>query len=89
MNPDEYKKEFEKQQYDLIKKVAMLKYMSKDARERLNRVKLVRPKVAEEIEDALIQAIQTGQIRGQITEKQIIDILNEITEKKRFRILRR
>ena len=89
MNVEDYQKELERQQYELIKKAAMLKYMTKGARERLNRVKLVKPEVAEKIENALIQAIQAGQIRGQITEQQIISILNEINERKNFRILRR
>jgi programmed cell death protein 5 len=86
---ERYQKELEKQQYEVIKKAAMLKFMTKGARERLNRVKLVKPEIAAKIEDALIQSIQTGQVRGQITEQQIISILNEVTERKNFRILRR
>ena len=63
--------------------------MTKEARERLNRVKLVKPEIAEKVENALLQAIQMGQIKGKINEAQIIDILNEISERKNFKILRR
>jgi len=89
MNIEEYQKELKRQQTELIKKSIMLKYMTKGARERLNRVKLVKPDVAKKVEDALLQAIQMGQIRNQITESQIISILNELNERKKFKIIRR
>ncbi|MCD6575806.1 MAG: DNA-binding protein [Nanoarchaeota archaeon] len=89
MDLEEYQKELEKQQLEALKKAAMLKFMTKEARERLNRVKLVKPEIAEKVENALLQAIQMGQIKGKINEAQIIDILNEISERKNFKILRR
>ncbi len=89
VNVEEYKKEIERQQTEALKKAAMLKFMTKRARERLNRVKLVKPEIAEKVENALLQAIQMGQVSGVITESQIIGILNEISEKKKFKILRR
>lgn len=79
----------EKKQVEILKKIATLKYMTKKARERLNRVKLVKPKLAEKVELALLQAIQTGQIKDRITEQQIIKILDEISERKKFRILKK
>ncbi len=89
MDMGEYKKELEKQQMELIKKAATLKFMTKGARERLNRVKLIKPELAEKVEMALLQAIQMGQIKEQITESQIISILEEVSERKKFNIRRR
>ncbi|MCD6547077.1 MAG: DNA-binding protein [Nanoarchaeota archaeon] len=86
---EEQRKALEKQQMEIIKKAALLKFMTKAARERLNRVRMVKPHIAEQIENAILQAIQVGQIKGEITEAQLIDILNELTQKKKFRILRR
>ena len=89
MNEEKYKKEIEKQQMELLKKAATLKYMTKEARERLNRVRIIKPELAEKVEMALLQAIQAGQIRNRISESQIIKILEEISEKKKFRIMRK
>ena len=89
MNQEEYQKELEKQQMELLKKAASLKFMTKEARERLNRVKVVKPELAEKVEVALLQAINAGQIRGQISESQIMAILEEVSQNKNFRILRR
>lgn len=73
----------QKQQMQIVKKVAALKYMTKEARERLSRVKLVKPEIAEQVEMALIQAIQLGQIRESITDAQLKAILEEITQSKK------
>jgi programmed cell death protein 5 len=89
MNREEYKKEIEKQQMELLKKAATLKYMTKEARERLNHVKIIKPELAEKVEVSLLQAIQAGQIRNRISESQIIKILEEINERKKFRIIRK
>jgi len=73
----------QKQQIQVVKKVATLRYMTKEARERLNRVKLVKPEIAEHVEMALLQAIQLGQIKESITDEQLKKILEEITQSKR------
>lgn len=72
----------QKQQMQVIKKVATLRYMTKEARERLNRVRIVKPELAEHVELALIQAIQLGQIRENITDEQLKKILEEIIQSK-------
>jgi programmed cell death protein 5 len=93
MNEDEAKKYQEqmlqKQQLELIKKAALFKYLSKEARERLNNIKIVRPELAEKVEMAVMQAIQLGQLGGQITDEQLKRILTEVMESKKFRILKK
>jgi programmed cell death protein 5 len=73
----------QKQQMQVVKKVATLRYMTKEARERLSRVKLVKPELAEQVEMALIQAIQLGQIKESISDSQLKTILEQITQTKR------
>jgi programmed cell death protein 5 len=92
MNPDELKKyqeQLQQQQAEVFKKAALFKYLTKEARERLNRIKVVRPELAGKVELALLQAVQLGQINGIITDTQLKNILTEVTEKKQMRILRR
>ena len=85
----EYQEHAQRQQTEVVKKAALLKYLTKEARERLNRVKVGHPELAEKVELALLQAIQLGQLRGMITDQQLRNILEEVTiEKKGFRILK-
>ncbi len=53
------------------------------ARDRLNNVRLVRPDLAENVENQLIQLASMGRINKVITEKDIIDILGKFTEHQR------
>ena len=93
MNQEEiqkYQEELQKQQLELMKKKTLFKFVDKSARERLNRIRTVKPQLAERVEMALIQAIQMGQIKGQISDLQLKRILEEvIQEKKQFRITRK
>jgi programmed cell death protein 5 len=87
---EEYQKRFQeevqKAQVGMVKRAALLKYMTKEARERLNRVRLVKPEIVERVELALIQAVQMGQIRDIITDEQLKNILTEVMEKREFKI---
>lgn len=90
MNENEIKEEeLQRQQFELIKKAALFKYLSKEARERLNRVKIAHPELAEKVELAIIQAVQLGQINEQITDEQLKRILSEIAENKKTRIIKK
>ncbi|AKA48441.1 hypothetical protein IX51_04295 [uncultured archaeon] len=53
------------------------------ARERLANVRLVRPDLAENVENQLIQLASMGRINRVLTEKEIKDILSRMTEGKR------
>ena len=85
----EYKKKLEQQQAELLKRATALKFMTKEARERINRIKLVKPGIAEQVETALVHAVQSGQIKDRITESQVVMILDEISNRKKFRILKK
>ncbi|AHF80539.1 DNA-binding protein [Thermococcus paralvinellae] len=62
--------------------------LTPEARERLARVKLVRPELAQQVELILVQLYQTGQIREKIDDMKLKKILAQIDARTRreFRI---
>ena len=58
------------------------------ARERLSNLRTVKPELAMQLEVYLAQMHQLGQIKGKITDEQLVMILKKIGEKKEFRIRR-
>ncbi|MCL4306923.1 MAG: DNA-binding protein [Candidatus Thermoplasmatota archaeon] len=57
--------------------------LAPDARERLANVRLVRPDLAENVENQLVQLASMGRINRLLTDSDIRDILAKLTEKKR------
>ncbi len=77
------------QQMEMLKAI-MTEVLDPKARERLNNLKLVKPDVATQIQLYLAQAYQAGQIRGKITDDQLVLILKQVSgEKKNFKITRK
>lgn len=66
----------------------MRKVLSPEARERLARVKLVRPELARQVELILVQLYQAGQIREPLSDEKLKRILAQIDARTRreFRI---
>ncbi|MDV3103340.1 DNA-binding protein [Thermococcus waiotapuensis] len=66
----------------------MRKVLTPEARERLGRVKLVRPELARQVELILAQLYQAGQIKEPLSDEKLKRILAQIEEKtrKEFRI---
>jgi len=82
MNVEEMKKAEE------MKKVILKKILSRNAMERLGRVRLVKPDIANQLELYLIQLYQSGKISEEISEEQIKLILERLTSEKKFRIIK-
>lgn len=76
------------QKIEKIKKIILNKLLTKEAVERLGRLKLVKPELANQLELYLVQLFQTGNIRNTITDEQLKNILSQISYKKDFRIRR-
>jgi DNA-binding TFAR19-related protein (PDSD5 family) len=55
--------------------------LTPEAAERLGRIRLVKESRATDIENRLIMLARTGQLRGQVTEPQLRDLLNAVSEK--------
>ena len=82
---DRQKEEFEEQ-----KKAILRNILTNDARERLGRIKIARPDLAENLENQLIMLVQNNQLKNKINDEQLRMILSKILPKKRdFKIKRR
>lgn len=73
-------------QIEAMKKIVLNKIMSKEARERLGGLKLVKPELAAQLELYLIQIYQNGKVEGQISDEQLKAILEMLNPSKRFEI---
>ena len=76
------------QQFEMMKKTVIRKLLTKDAIERMGRIRLVKPDLANQLELYLVQLYQSGEIKGMIDDKQLKELLNLLTTKKRFNIRR-
>jgi len=79
----------EMEQMELIKKKILQRILTKEARERLNRVKMVKSELAMQIEMYLIQLYQAGKLPSKINDEQLKDILNMLSTKRNFNIVKK
>lgn len=78
----------ELQKLEVLKKIVLRKILTKEANERLGRIKLVKPEIANQLELYLVQLYQAGKIKTEITDEQLKMILEQIATKQKFRILK-
>jgi programmed cell death protein 5 len=71
-----------------MKKLVMKRILSKQAIERLGRIRVVKPDLAAQLELYLIQMYQTGKIRTEISDEQLKTILETLSSGKEFKILK-
>jgi len=79
-------------QLEILKKEIQRKVLTKDALERLGRIKLVNPALASQLELYLVQLYQAGQITEKINDEMLKKILQTLTGKRResrIRIIRK
>jgi len=76
------------QEIEKLKKAVMGKILTKEAVERLGRIRLVKPELASQLELYLLQAYQNGEIKTVIDDTKLKQILDAIVKKKDFKILR-
>ena len=68
---------------EAVKKEILRKILTKNAVERLGRVRLVNPGLAAQLEAYLVQLYQTGQIKQPISDDMLKKILESLTAKKK------
>ncbi|HDN74073.1 DNA-binding protein [Archaeoglobales archaeon] len=79
-----------KRQYELQKRAILRTILEPDAKERLSRLKLAHPEIAEAVENQLVYLAQSGKIQAKITDKMLIEILKRVQPRKReTRIIRK
>ncbi|KAI0781357.1 DNA-binding TFAR19-related protein [Trametes elegans] len=71
---DQTKREAEEQ----MRRDLLATILDNGARERLARIALVSPDRAQQIEAILLRMVQGGQLRGRVSEQQLIDLLDQI-----------
>lgn len=76
----------EMQKFEKLKKDILRSILTKEAIERLGRVRMVKPQLAMQIELYLIQLYQAGKIKSSIDEEQLKTLLKSLRSKKGFRI---
>jgi len=76
-------------QIEAMKKMIMNQLLTKEAAERLGRVRVANPNLASQVEMYLIQVAQSGQIGGKIDDNKLKQILELMTEKKKTKIMRK
>ena len=82
--------ELQEKQFEEQKKMILRAILTTNARERLGRIKIARPEIAENIENQLIMAAQSGKLKNKINDEQLRMLLSKAIPKKRdFKIKRR
>jgi len=74
----EREKVLENQKNSLLRQI-----LTVEARQRLNRIKLIKPKFVEQLEIQLIQIAQSGRVQIPITDIQLKQILKSLQQNKR------
>ena len=75
-------------QIEEMKRQILTRMLSKEAFERLGRIRSVNQQLAGQVELYLIQIYQTGKLQGKISDEKMKDILKLLSQKKDFRIKR-
>jgi programmed cell death protein 5 len=76
------------QEIENLKKVVMKKILTKEAIERLGRVRVVKPELATQLELYLVQLYQGGQIKNVIDDSQLKKILDSLSGGQKFKIIK-
>ena len=71
------------QELEAQKQAILRQILTPEARERLNRIKIVKPELAEAVELQLIQLAQAGRLCNVLTDEQLKTILRRLTDKQR------
>lgn len=79
----------EMQKIEEIKKMILRSILTKEARERLSRIKLIKPDLALQLELYLVQLYQSGKLRGRMTDEQLKSILEMLSSEKKFKIIKK
>ncbi len=76
-------------QFEALKKEVIRKILTKEALERLGRVKIANPLIATQLEIYLFQLYQSGQLKEIIDDKKLKQILKVLIPDKKIKIKRK
>lgn len=89
MDINELQQAQQMKQLEEMKKQLLSKMLTKEAFERLSRVRAVNPQLAAQAELYLLNIFQSGRLLQPITEEKLKEVLQSLTEKKEFKIRRK
>ncbi|CAG8744017.1 38091_t:CDS:2 [Gigaspora margarita] len=72
-----------KRQQEETRQTLLTQILDNEARERLARISIVKAEKARTVEDLLIRMAQSGQLRGKVSESQLIDLLQQINQQQK------
>ncbi|PBK87556.1 hypothetical protein ARMGADRAFT_1168565 [Armillaria gallica] len=72
--------EAKRAQEEQMRRDVMVTVLDTAARERLSRIALVSPERSQQIEGILLRMVQSGQLRGRVSENQLIELLDQVEE---------
>ncbi len=79
-----------RRQREMERAAAMRVILTPEARQRLNNLKLVKPEIAERIEEYLIQIAQSGQLKTPVDDETLKALLDRVLPRRKdIRIVRR
>ncbi|RLI79574.1 DNA-binding protein [Archaeoglobales archaeon] len=70
-------------QIEMQKKAILRAILEPEAKERLSRLKLAHPEIAESVENQLIMLAQSGRLNQRISDEMLVEILRRVAPKKR------
>ncbi|KAG2348411.1 DNA-binding TFAR19-related protein [Suillus weaverae] len=65
---------------DEMRRDMMATILDNAARERLSRIALVSPERSRQVETIIMRMAQSGQLRGRVSEQQLIDLLDQMED---------
>jgi programmed cell death protein 5 len=77
------------QQIEAMKRQLLGRAITKEALERLGRVRTVNPDLAGQAELYILQISQAGKLKGPVTDPQMKDVLRVLSERKNISIKRK
>ena len=89
IDPNQLSQIQQMQKIEALKKQILSKILSKEAYERLGRVRSVNPELASQAELYLLQIYQSGKLKENVTDQQMKEILKLLSEKRELRIKKR
>lgn len=81
--------EEEEKEIEVKKQMILGQILTQEAKERLERVKIAKPELAENVENQLILLLQSGRLSQQIDDNSLKVILRKIGSRREIRIERR
>ncbi len=86
IDPNQLQQMQQMQQLEALKKKVLGKILSKEAYERLGRVRYANPELARQAEVYLLQIYQSGRLKENVTDENMKEILKLLSEKRELRI---